>query len=70
LSERAGTAMGGVWKGGVGGECGGMRRRAWLSEDEAAVLLQLRGIVLVETTLGCDFVTSSSHPMQKDSHGD
>jgi hypothetical protein len=34
------------------------------------VLLQLRGIVLVETMLGCDFVTSSSHPMQKDSHGD
>lgn len=39
-----------------------------LAEDEAAVLLQVQGIALVETMLGCDFVTSSSHPMQKDSH--
>jgi hypothetical protein len=30
LSERAGMVMGGGWKGGVGGECGGTRCRAWL----------------------------------------
>jgi hypothetical protein len=41
-----------------------------LTEDETTVLLQLRGILLAEIMLVCGSITSSSRPMQKDSHGD
>jgi hypothetical protein len=41
-----------------------------LTEDEATVLLQLRGVFIGGNNAGWWFYHQSSRPMQKDSHGD